>query len=114
MNVDVSETCYEVGMLLKLLTCAGVCIGEAKVVDSIQGQQVVQELLLLVLTAEECIPLVQAPATAAKLSKPGKFTGRDVTRCSKSYLSNVESESRVRRCLERSFFSSDSLTQALA
>lgn len=99
---------------MKLLTCAGVCIGEAKVVDSVQGQQVVQELLLLVLTAEKCIPLVQAPATAAKLSKPRKSTGRDVTHCSESYLSNVESESRVRRCLERSFFSSDSLTQALA
>jgi hypothetical protein len=64
---------------VKLLTCAGVSTGEAKVVDGIQGQQVVQELFLLVLTAEECIPLVQAPATTAKLSKPRKSTGRDVT-----------------------------------
>jgi len=67
-------------MLLKLLTCAGVSIGKAKVVDGVQGQQVVQELLLLVFTAQECVPLVQAPATAAKLSKSGKPTGRDATR----------------------------------
>ena len=76
--MNVRETSYEGGVLLKLLTCAGVSIGEAKVVDGVQGQQVVQELLLLVLAAEERIPLVQAPATAAKLSKPGKPTGRDV------------------------------------
>jgi hypothetical protein len=62
-------------MMLKLLTGAGVSIGEAKVVDGIQGQQVVEELLLLVLTAEECIPLVQAPAITAKLSSPGHLSG---------------------------------------
>lgn len=71
VNVDVRETCYENGVPFKLLTCAGVSIREAKVVDSVQGQQVVQELLLLILTAEERIPLVQAPATPAKLSNPG-------------------------------------------
>jgi hypothetical protein len=79
MNEDVRETCYKDDVLLKLLTCAGVSIGEAKVVDGVQGQQVVQELLLLILTAEECIPLVQAPATAAKLSKLRKPTARDIT-----------------------------------
>jgi hypothetical protein len=80
MNEDVGENCYKDGVLLKLLTCAGVSICEAKVVDGVQGQQVVQELLLLVLTAEECVPLVQTPATAAKLSKLRKPTERDVTR----------------------------------
>jgi hypothetical protein len=58
-------------VVLKLLTGAGVSTGEAKVVDGIQGQQVVEELLLLILTAKKRIPLVQAPATAAKLSSPG-------------------------------------------
>jgi hypothetical protein len=58
-------------LVLNVLTGASVSVGEAKVVDSIQSQQVVEKLLLLILTAEECVALVLAPATAAKLSSLG-------------------------------------------
>lgn len=41
------------------LTGGGVGVGEAEVIHSIEGQQVGEELFLLVLTAEEGIALVQ-------------------------------------------------------
>jgi hypothetical protein len=63
------------GLVLNVLTCASVSVGEAEVVNSIQSQQVVEKLLLLVLTAEECVALVLAPATAAKLSNLGHLLG---------------------------------------
>jgi aromatic ring hydroxylase len=102
-------------LVLNVLTGASVSVGEAEVVDSVQSQQVVEKLLLLILTAEECVALVLAPATAAKLSSLGHYWGsHSVLSISKPYLSNAVSESRARRCLDRSFFSSESRTHALA
>lgn len=101
--------------VLNVLTGASVSVGKAEVVDSIQSQQVVEKLLLLILAAEERVAFVLAPATIAELSNLGLYSGsRSVLSSSKPYLSNAESESRVRRCLDRSFFSSDSRTHALA
>lgn len=62
-------------LVLNVLTGASVSVGEAEVVDSIQSQQVVEKLLLLILTAEECVAFVLAPATAAKLSSLGHLLG---------------------------------------
>lgn len=62
-------------MVLNVLTGASVSVGKAEVVDSIQSQQVVEKLLLLILAAEECVALVLAPATIAELSNPGHLLG---------------------------------------
>jgi hypothetical protein len=57
--------------VLNVLTGASVSVGKAEVVDSIQSQQVVKKLLLLILAAQECVALVLAPAIIAKLSNLG-------------------------------------------
>lgn len=45
------------------LTDGGEDAGEAEVVDGVEGQQVEEELLLLLLTAQEGVALVQLPGT---------------------------------------------------
>lgn len=45
------------------LTDGGEDAGEAEIVDGVEGQQVEEELLLLLLTAQEGVALVQLPGT---------------------------------------------------
>lgn len=61
--------------MLNVLTGASVSVGKAEVVDRIQSQQVVEKLLLLILTAEERVALVLAPATIAELSNQRHLLG---------------------------------------
>lgn len=41
-------------------------VGETKVIDSIKGEEVIEKLLLLIITAEEGVPLVQFSKTKGK------------------------------------------------
>lgn len=49
------------GYVEVLLTDGGEDTGETEVVDSVEGEQVKQELLLLLLTAQEGVALIQLP-----------------------------------------------------
>ena len=46
---------------LGLSTCIAEGIGEAEIVDSVQREQVVQELLPLIFTTEKTVALVETP-----------------------------------------------------
>lgn len=64
-------------------------IGEAEVIDGIEREEVIEELLLLVVTAQEGVALVE-------------------------FLVSSWSERSCFRCLESNFFSMDRRTHALA
>lgn len=48
----------------ELLTDGGEDVGEAEVVHRVEGEQVIEELLLLIITAQEGVTLVQLPVRA--------------------------------------------------
>lgn len=59
----------------ELLTDSCEDVGEAEVVHRIEGEQVIEELLLLIITAQEGITLVQLPVrgkTSTHHSQPGR------------------------------------------
>ena len=47
------------------LTCVSEGVGEAEEIHSIEGQQMIQELLSLIFTPQESVALVQSPARSA-------------------------------------------------
>lgn len=61
------------GSGVELLTDGGEDVGEAEVVHRIEGEQVIEELLLLIIAAQEGITLVQLPVrgkTSTHQSQP--------------------------------------------
>lgn len=67
------------GIRAELLTDGCEDVGEAEVVHCIEGEQVIEELLLLVIAAQEGITLVQLPVRQSQDSSrqcPAKRTGK--------------------------------------
>lgn len=63
------EDCHEFSFdaslgYTELLTDGGEDVGEAEVVHRVEGEQVIEELLLLIIAAQEGITLVQLPVRA--------------------------------------------------
>lgn len=57
------------GSRAELLTDGCEDVGEAEVVHCIEGEQVIEELLLFIITAQEGVTLVQLPVRQDKTSK---------------------------------------------
>ena len=105
------------GYVEVLLTDGGEDTGETKVVDCVEGEQVKQELLLLLLTAQEGVALIQLPGNATTHINHG-FDTVDVNNivclCVRAYLVKAWRDSNRLRCCESSFFSRERRIQALA
>lgn len=75
------------------LTDGGENAGEAEIVDGVEREQVEEELLLLLLTSQEGVALVQLPVDTAHHSwvRSGSNTGKSATYCSTPRLLVLES-----------------------
>ena len=84
-------------MLTHLVQDEGVCVSicEAGEVNSVESLEVIEGLLLLILTAEESVPLVQRAQERQILDHGGEVGGKHLLLKSKSHPSSAVADLRL-------------------